>query len=914
MDPQPAGARGSLQFGDHDVIRLIAKGGMGAVYEVENVRTGVHYAAKTIKKPDDARHRARFEREAELMARCDRHPGIVKVHFQGTTPEGALYIIFDLVRGEDLDHLIWREKKLDPSRAAALARDVGHALGFVHERGIAHRDVKPSNILLDSEAGGAPRLADFGLATARDMERLTRTGAFVGTPHYTSPEQAQGKGEVRSDVFSLGAVLFHMLTGTTPVEGDSGIQILQRLGLDEPIRDVRELEPSCPDALAAIVAKALEKPPERRYESGGSLARDLDRFLSGEPVLALEERRAEERARRRRSALAYGSIGLLLVVAAVAGGALLARRDKVARALAEARGAALEARDAIDGVAVALVDTRTGEEREARARKQVALARSKAARALALGADPASGLLAAADELEPRLAAALGSRSLAAGDPERALRVVGAAPPSPVGRLVRSRALLALLRPKEAEEEAEALEGSLAEPERAEAEEILGDALMAQGSFAKAAAAYSRALASRPSVRVKRGAASALSGDDATALADLASLVPDLGRLPAERSENRALASFAGPLYRRGLASSGAAAAHDVDLASCLAAPPPELSARLQGHWRRRLDALDRRPESRMVSSGSLPREDLVRWLDVVHEVVLLRRRIFELDQDREALDRFLSDLGFWAVHLQAWGPIDDAIALVDKLRTAWPDEPELIYICAFVRFSRPTPAEARDGVELYLLAAEHLRRANDHETEAERELAKSVARDALDKLSQFPFDPGRLVNAAEIAGDPELWSWLAEAFSVAGNRERALELLARAEDPRQGPVSTISAFWIAQHHGEILAREDPRAAVRWARERYATAPTSENVAILAELLQRVGENKEVVALLSAAQLDKEGPPTKRAIQALVRAEVELDDLDGARSALARYRTSGATAADVERLSAEISARVPARR
>src|SRR5579872_343820 len=221
---------------------------MGAVYEVQDRKTGVRRAAKVLRAATDQRAKDRFRREAELLARCDRHDGIVKVHSIGESPLGV-FIIMDLVEGEDLGKLVERGGKLEPRRAARIGLDVARALAFVHERGIIHRDVKPSNILVDGS--GRALLTDFGIATAIDLERLTRTGAFVGTIGYASPEQVSGRAVAPStDTFSLGLVLFHALTGEQPFDTTDNLTCLARLASDAPVRDVRSVAPEVPAALA----------------------------------------------------------------------------------------------------------------------------------------------------------------------------------------------------------------------------------------------------------------------------------------------------------------------------------------------------------------------------------------------------------------------------------------------------------------------------------------------------------------------------------------------------------------------------------------------------------------------------------------------------------------------------------------
>jgi serine/threonine-protein kinase len=304
-----------MRLGDYEVLRPIARGGMGVVFEVEHRGTGARYAAKVVKEAGDARARERFKREAELLARVDRHPGIVKIHSFGEAQDGNLYMILDLVQGESLDKMLARAGTVEPRAAAALARAVALALGAAHTQGIVHRDVKPANILVEA-ASGEPRLADFGIAAARDLDRLTRTGAFVGTVAYVAPEQARGAaGSPASDVWSLGAVLFELLAGRAPIAGSTPLEIFDALLTDAPIGDVRKLRPEVPAPLAAIVARALEKDPARRPADGATLAAELDAFLAGRAP------RATRGARGRRAA----ALGVAILLLAGAASVLLPR-------------------------------------------------------------------------------------------------------------------------------------------------------------------------------------------------------------------------------------------------------------------------------------------------------------------------------------------------------------------------------------------------------------------------------------------------------------------------------------------------------------------------------------------------------------------------------------------------------------
>jgi serine/threonine protein kinase len=281
-------------LGDYTVVRLIAKGGMGAVYEVEHRTTAVHYALKTLLKDGDERARARFRREAELLSRCDRHAAIVRVHSFGETDDGALYLVLDLVEGSSLEEMIAQDEKLPHADVARLGRALAHALAFIHERGIVHRDIKPSNILVD---WSGPRLTDFGISTAVDVERLTRTGTLLGTLLYMSPEQASARGTgAASDVYSLGAVLFHALTGRPPIQAVSPVEVMVQLGSPTAHPDVRELAPECP-----APARGDRRAGDRE-RSGGALpgrsgARARPRSLRGRRA-ARVSRSPQPRSRR----------------------------------------------------------------------------------------------------------------------------------------------------------------------------------------------------------------------------------------------------------------------------------------------------------------------------------------------------------------------------------------------------------------------------------------------------------------------------------------------------------------------------------------------------------------------------------------------------------------------------------------
>jgi WD40 repeat protein len=273
-------------FGDYEIERELARGGMGVVFRARQVSLNRPVALKMIlagQLADDTDVK-RFYTEAEAAANLD-HSGIVPIYEVGQH-EGQHYFSMGFVEGQSLSHRL-ADGLFPPREAAELIRRVSEAIEFAHQHGVIHRDLKPANILLDKN--GNPRVTDFGLAKKIESDSgLTGSGQIMGTPSYMPPEQAGGKrGEVgpTADVYSLGATLYALVTGRPPFQAATAMDTVIQVLSDEPIPP-RRLNPSIPPDLETICTKCLEKDPARRYASARALAEELGRFLAGEPIVA----------------------------------------------------------------------------------------------------------------------------------------------------------------------------------------------------------------------------------------------------------------------------------------------------------------------------------------------------------------------------------------------------------------------------------------------------------------------------------------------------------------------------------------------------------------------------------------------------------------------------------------------------
>ncbi len=347
--PVDPGAQGRI--GRYVVTEQLGRGGMGAVYRAHDPDLRRAVAIKLVLDP--TRNVERFRREATACAKL-RHPGIVGVHEVGLHGDRP-YLVMDLVEGQSLEGLL-AAGEVAPRRAAELVASVADALAHAHGHGVLHRDVKPENILIDRQ--GRPLLSDFGLArdlTDADAKQLTASGALVGTPAFMAPEQAvarRGPQSPATDVYGLGGVLYRALAGRPPFDGETLIELVQQVLLDEPVSP-RTANPRVHRDLETICLRCLEKAPARRYQTAAALADDLRRFLQGEPIEARPATGAERFrrwvARHRFAAAALGLVAIFLVVLGVTVPAAVVRasRRERARIVAAARVEAVAALAAV---------------------------------------------------------------------------------------------------------------------------------------------------------------------------------------------------------------------------------------------------------------------------------------------------------------------------------------------------------------------------------------------------------------------------------------------------------------------------------------------------------------------------------------------------------------------------------------
>jgi serine/threonine-protein kinase len=275
---QPVPGMVPVVDGKYRVDAIIGRGGMGAVFRARDVRLERDVALKVVRRDlvDDPETRARFQREAQIVARL-QHPAIVTVFDYGELPDGAAFLVMEFVRGEDLRHLLKRERTLSPTRTCALIGVVADGVDAAHRAGVLHRDLKPENILLAD--AGSPKVVDFGIAKVTGSSaaaQVTHGATVVGTPAYMAPEQLRGDAvDRRADVYSLAVVTYEALTGRLPFGAGSFIDVAFRQAKGRVEVDFTGMAPP----VAAFLARALSVSRDERPETAAGFAEELRLLL-----------------------------------------------------------------------------------------------------------------------------------------------------------------------------------------------------------------------------------------------------------------------------------------------------------------------------------------------------------------------------------------------------------------------------------------------------------------------------------------------------------------------------------------------------------------------------------------------------------------------------------------------------------
>ncbi len=305
-----------MKYGRYEIIKELGKGGMGVVYQAHDPQIDRPVALKVLRvdRVVNEEFVSRFFKEAKFIGRLS-HPNIVTVYDVGRD-HGTIYIAMEYLQGQAFNEVI-RSGRLNVEEIIDIALQVAHALGYAHNKGIVHRDIKPSNIILTDEGG--VKLTDFGIARAEDSNaaQQTQTGVILGTPFYMSPEQVMGKRiDGRSDLFSLGVVLYELIVGRKPFEGDHFTAIFRAITDDIPVAPLK-IDTSIPQSLSDLIMKALSKNPDERFQTGKEMGDALKTCLQVKEFLLFSEKPVSPKKKPVASVLIMG-----LMAAVVLGGAI----------------------------------------------------------------------------------------------------------------------------------------------------------------------------------------------------------------------------------------------------------------------------------------------------------------------------------------------------------------------------------------------------------------------------------------------------------------------------------------------------------------------------------------------------------------------------------------------------------------
>jgi tRNA A-37 threonylcarbamoyl transferase component Bud32 len=313
----------------YELEEVVGHGGMSTVYKAHDSLLERNVALKVLHQQynEDEDFVERFKREARSVAQL-QHPNIVTVIDRGEEA-GRQYIVFEFIDGENLKELVVRKGRLDLHDALEVALEVAHGLAFAHDHGLVHRDVKPQNVLLNGD--GRAKVTDFGIARSLDVDHgVTQTGTILGTSNYIAPEQASGQPvDAHTDVYSLGIVLYEMLTGELPFPGESFVAVAMK-HIQEPSPNVLDVRGDLPLRVAEMIDRALEKDPEHRFTTMDAFAAEieanlaeLDRGEDGAVTMVVPSAQRLQRQRRRKSVsplpLLIGLLGALAIAAVVVG-------------------------------------------------------------------------------------------------------------------------------------------------------------------------------------------------------------------------------------------------------------------------------------------------------------------------------------------------------------------------------------------------------------------------------------------------------------------------------------------------------------------------------------------------------------------------------------------------------------------